>query len=81
MNIKFLVKDKEQLELLTERPYPASKFLPDWYKKLELKYDPTLLSLDTFKSNPLGRTIRMCMPVFDIIKSPCFMVVTIALSL
>ena len=67
MNIKFLVDNKDTLNKLIDHPYPASKVLPAWYKKLELRTDSKLVSPNAYKSNALGSTIRTCMPVFDLI--------------
>jgi hypothetical protein len=58
-----------------ERPEPASKFIPDWYRKLS-KY----MSESRIPKNPDGShnvTAKSCMPFFDamtagyIIKLPC----------
>jgi len=69
MNIKFLADSQEALDTLIERPYPAIEALPKWYKKLPLRIDPKQLSPQTYSSNPLGRSIKMCMPVFDIMSA------------
>lgn len=50
-------KSHEGAELFAEAPKPASKMLPEWYKR---------------QSAPLGEfgsTIKRCMPIFDIMTS------------
>ena len=47
-----------------EKPQPASKFIPDWYKNLESYYDE--------KKKPDGNggttaTAKRCMPLFDVV--------------
>jgi len=69
MNIKFRVKNKETLNKFIDYPYPASKALPNWYKKLEARTKPENMSIEEFNHNPLGRTVKMCMPVFDMISA------------
>lgn len=39
-----------------ELPKPATKYMPDWYKQTELKYDD---------DNPLNKSVRACMPFME----------------
>jgi hypothetical protein len=43
-------------------PVPASKEIPEWYKKIPASHD-----ISSFKQSSETETIKRCMPVFDIL--------------
>lgn len=47
-----------------EKPQPASKFIPDWYKNMESYTDSNKQPIPNVGSNA---TIKRCIPVFDAI--------------
>jgi hypothetical protein len=48
-------------------PIPASKQVPEWYKKLPASHD-----ISSLKASSDTETIKRCMPVFDILTSGYF---------
>lgn len=57
MSVVTFYETREGIEFLIEPPKPASKLLPEWYRR---------------QSAPLGEfgsTIKRCMPIFDIMTS------------
>lgn len=69
--IKFYPFNEETMQAV-EPPRPASKYLPDWYKK-----QPAMVDNDGMRYGQPGATVKKCMPVFDImtagyiITAPC----------
>lgn len=69
--IKFYPFNEDTMEAV-EPPRPASKFLPEWYKR-----QPAMVDNDGMKYGQPGATVKKCMPVFDvmtagyIISAPC----------
>ena len=61
--ISFIAKN-EKIYNVFDKPVPSSKLVPEWYKK-----ENTMLfsdSLGMSKDGNPSRTIKACMPVFDI---------------
>jgi hypothetical protein len=63
---KFNIVFTDTFDFELQKPSPASKFIPEWYKKLE--------SYTSGEKKPTGEgrtssTIKRCMPVFDAITS------------
>jgi len=63
---KFNIVFTDTFDFELQKPSPASKFMPEWYKKLE--------SYISGEKKPTGEgrtssTIKRCMPVFDAITS------------
>ena len=63
----------EETSLFTPEPEPASKNVPDWYKK-----QPAEIKMATsYEYGQVGSTVKKCMPIFDsmsagyIFKAPC----------
>lgn len=61
--IKFYPFSEETLAF-APKPEPASKFLPDWYKKMPATVNPEAMSY-----GQAGSTVKKCMPVFDLMTS------------
>ena len=64
--ISFIAKNERQYKVF-DKPVPAAKILPEWYKKESSMIYPGNLAI-TEDGNP-SRTIKACMPVFDIISA------------
>lgn len=69
--IKFYPFSAESMEL-AEKPQPAAKFLPEWYKR-----QPALVDNDGMRYGHPSTTVKKCMPIFDsmtagyIMTAPC----------
>lgn len=69
--IRFYPYSEETIQF-AEPPQPASRFVPDWYKR-----QPGIVDNDGIKFGQPGTTVKKCMPVFDsmtagyIITAPC----------
>ena len=64
--ISFIAKDKYFFEVF-DKPVPASKLIPEWYKKESSMLFEGTLGI-TSDGNP-ARTVKACMPVFDMISA------------
>lgn len=70
--IRFYPFNEGTLEF-APKPEPASKFLPNWYKKMPATIDND----NAIKSGHVNATVKKCMPVFDlitagyIVSAPC----------
>lgn len=53
----------EETTHFTPEPKPASKFVPDWYKKQKATVDEEV----GIKSGLFNGTVKKCMPIFDLI--------------
>lgn len=62
--IKFLPFN-EQTAAFAPAPEPASKFLPEWYKKQPAYMD----EMPALRSGGTTSTIKRCMPIFDVLTS------------
>lgn len=51
-------------EIFAPLPEPASKFLPDWYKKM-----PATVTSEAMSYGQAGSTVKKCMPIFDLLTS------------
>jgi hypothetical protein len=61
--IKFYPFSKDTLTFSPE-PQPASKFLPEWYKKT-----PSVIDNGGIAFGQIGTTVKKCMPIFDLLTS------------
>jgi len=73
MNVIKFYPHSEDAMLFSEPPSPATKFLPNWYKKT-----PAVIDNDSgLKFGNANTTVKKCMPIFDlmtagyIISAPC----------
>lgn len=62
--ISFIAKSEADYRVF-DKPIPASKVLPEWYKKTSSMLHEGTLAM-TSDGNP-SRTIKACMPIFDMI--------------
>ena len=62
--ISFIAKD-ENLYNVFDKPLPSSKVIPEWYKKEKTMLFENSIGMSE-EGNP-SRTIKACMPIFDII--------------
>lgn len=66
--VEFIAANEEHF-IAFDPPTPAYKLIPEWYKKMQTNlFDPENMVLDNNTGNA-ARSIKACMPVFDIISA------------
>lgn len=66
--IQFIAPNEEQF-VAFDAPVPAYKMIPDWYKDMKTNlFDFENMNIDHNTGN-VPRTIKACMPVFDLISA------------
>ena len=61
------IADTKAYSIIFDKPEPAKNFIPEWYKKTKSNFPGNFIErMDHETGNPL-RTVKACMPVFDII--------------
>jgi hypothetical protein len=61
------IADTKAYSVIFDKPEPAKNFIPEWYKKTRSNFPGDFMErLDKQSGNP-GRTVKACMPVFDMI--------------
>lgn len=65
MNIIKFYPFNEETSKFAPEPQPASRFLPEWYKKTPSFID----NENALKSGHVNATVKKCMPIFDLISA------------